>query len=593
MNAWLRTGRLLFGIAWEIGPVVVLSYVGVSVIAAVSPLLLAVGLRPLVDGVTTDRADQVMGGAVLCAVGLALTALAPVCYRWTTIRLRERSIMVMERRMLTLAGGAPRVEHLEVPAFWDRLRLLERSTQDLALGMSLAVIGPILLVELAVTAVLLGRLQPVLLLVPVIALPAAWLSQRAEALRRAADLRTAEGRRVAEHLLTLASTAGPATEVRVYGLHHELLDRHRQVSRDVHRGMETGHFLAVAVNAGGWLLFAVTYVGALFLVLREAAGGRATAGDVALTLGLAAAVVLAAGRLSDLAGSLLRTRTASEHYHWLEGQASPSGTGSEPEPPPAQLRQGVDLDRVSFRYPGSDRSVLSDVSLRLPAGGVVAVVGENGAGKTTLVKLLCGMYAPTEGRILLDDIDLADIDIEAYRKRLTAGFQDFMRFELAIREAVGVGDLPRMDDEDAVRDALAKANAGFTERLPSGVETQLGLSWQGGVDLSGGEWQKVALARSMLRTDPLLMVLDEPTAALDPHTEHALFEQVAAGARDARSGRVTLLISHRFSTVRMADLIVVLDQGRVVEQGSHEDLVGQDGLYAELYHLQAKAYQQS
>jgi ATP-binding cassette, subfamily B, bacterial len=209
------------------------------------------------------------------------------------------------------------------------------------------------------------------------------------------------------------------------------------------------------------------------------------------------------------------------------------------------------------------------------------------------VKLLCGMYAPTEGRILLNGTDLAAIDLPAYRQRLTAGFQDYVRFELAIRESVGVGDLPRMDDVAAVRGALTKANAGFAERLPEGVETQLGLSWQGGVDLSGGEWQKLALARAMLRTDPLLMVLDEPTAALDPQTEHALFEQVAAGAREARSGRVTLLISHRFSTVRMADRIIVLDKGRVVEQGSHDDLVVRNGLYAELYHLQAKAYQPS
>jgi ATP-binding cassette, subfamily B, bacterial len=594
VNAWLRTGRLLVGIAREIGLVVVLSYIGVSLIATVSPLLLALGLRPLVDGITTGQAHEMVGGAALCAVGLVLTGMAPVCYRWTTIRLRERSIMVMQRRVLTLSAGAPRVEHLEVPAFWDRLRLLERSTQELATGMTLAVIGPVLLAELVVTAILLGRLQPVLLLLPVLAVPAAWLSQRAEGLRRAADLRTAEGRRVAEHLLALASTAGPATEVRVYGLRHELLDRHRQVSRNIHRGMETGHFLAVAVTAGGWLLFAVTYVGALLLVLREAAGGRATAGDVALTLGLAAAVVLAAGRLSDLAGSLLRTRTASEHYHWLEEQAAPSTPGrSRPARLPAVLRQGIDLDRVSFRYPGSDRSVLSDISLRLPAGGVVAVVGENGAGKTTLVKLLCGMYAPAEGRVLLDETDLADVDLAAYRQRITAGFQDFMRFELALRESVGVGDLPRMADGDAVREALQRANAGFTARLPAGIETPLGLSWQGGVDLSGGEWQKLALARSMLRTDPLLMVLDEPTAAVDPHTEHALFTQVAAGARDTRSGRVTLLISHRFSTVRMADLIVVLDQGRIVEQGSHEELVVGNGLYAELYHLQAKAYQES
>ncbi|MGH3491251.1 MAG: ABC transporter ATP-binding protein, partial [Actinopolymorphaceae bacterium] len=566
---------------------------GVSVIGAVSPLLLAVGLRPLVDGITDGRADQVIGGAVLCAVGLALTALAPVCYRWTTIRLRERSIMVMQRRMLTLAGGAPRVEHVEVPAFWDRLRLLERSTEVLATGMTLAVIGPFLLAELAVTAILLGRLQPVLLLVPFIAVPAAWLTQRAEALRRAAELRTAEGRRTAEHLLTLATTSAPATEVRVYGLHRALLDRHRQVSGQVHRRMEAGQFLAVAVNAGGWLLFAVVYVGAILLVLREAAAGRTSSGDVAMTLGVAAAVVLAAGRLSELSGSLLRTRTAAEHYRWLEDQALPALPADELVAPPAQLRQGIDLDRVSFRYPGEDRPVLSEVSLQLPAGSVVAVVGENGAGKTTLVKLLCGMYAPTEGRILLDGTDLADIDLPAYRQRLTAGFQDYVRFELATRESVGVGDLPRMDDVAAVRGALTKANAGFAERLPDGVETQLGLSWQGGVDLSGGEWQKLALARAMLRTDPLLMVLDEPTAALDPQTEHALFEQVAAGAREARSGRVTLLISHRFSTVRMADRIIVLDKGRVVEQGCHDDLVVRNGLYAELYHLQAKAYQSS
>jgi ATP-binding cassette subfamily B protein len=289
---------------------------------------------------------------------------------------------------------------------------------------------------------------------------------------------------------------------------------------------------------------------------------------------------------------LLRTRTASEHYHWLQDQAGPSRPPGELVSPPTRMRTGIELDRVTFRYPGSDRPVLSDLSLRLPAGAVVGVVGENGAGKTTLVKLLCGMYAPTEGRIRLDGADLAEFDITAYRQRLTAGFQDFMRFELATRESVGVGDLPRIDDVDAVRGALTKVNAGFAERLPDGLETQLGLSWQGGVDLSGGEWQKLALARSMVRTDPLLMVFDEPTAALDPQTEHALFAQVAADSRDMRAGRITLLISHRFSTVRMADLIVVLEQGRVVEQGSHDDLVVRNGLYAELYHLQAKAYRQ-
>ena len=614
MKAWLRTLRLLAGISGEIGLGVVAGYVAVTVAGFVAPLVLALGLRPLVDGAESGRTGPAVAGAIMCAVALALAALAPIGYRWTTIRLRERSIMVMQRRMLALAGSAPGVEHFERPAFWDRLRVLERSTEDLAIGMTLVVLGPILAGQLALTAVLLGQLQPALVLVPVVAFPAAWLVRRAEGLRRVGELRAAEGRRTAEHLFSLASTAGPATEVRVFGLREELLSRHREASRGVHRGMEVALFGSVGLNAVGWLVFAAAYVGAVLLVLREVAAGRGTPGDVAMTLGLAGAVVLAAGRLSEFAGSALRIRTASDHYHWLEEQARGTRSVADRLPPPNRWERGIDLERVTFGYAadsgtesaaagsadaesdaefGADRPALSDISIRLPAGTVVAFVGENGAGKTTLVKLLCGMYAPTGGRVLLDGLDLADVDLEAYRQRITAGFQDFVRFELLTREAVGIGDLPRMDDTGAVRTALTRANAGFTDRLPEGMETQLGLGWQGGVDLSGGEWQKLALARSMLRADPLLAVLDEPTAALDPHTEHALFEQVAAEAKRAGAGRITVLVSHRFSTVGMADLIVVLDRGRIVEHGSHDELVVRDGLYAELYHLQAHAYRQT
>ena len=614
MKAWLRTLRLLAGISGEIGLGVVAGYVAVTVVSFAAPLVLALGLRPLVDGAESGRTGLAVAGAVMCAVALALAALAPIGYRWTTIRMRERSIMVMQRRMLALAGSAPGVEHFERPAFWDRLRVLERSTEDLAIGMTLVVLGPILAGQLALTAVLLGQLQPALVLVPVVAFPAAWLVRRAEGLRRVGELRAAEGRRTAEHLFSLASTAGPATEVRVYGLRDELLRRHREASRGIHRGMEAALFGSVGLNAVGWLLFAAAYVGAVLLVLREVAAGRGTPGDVAMTLGLAGAVVLAAGRLSEFAGSVLRIRTASDHYHWLEEQARGTRSVADRLPPPNRWDRGIDLERVTFGYaadPGTEsaeagsadaesaaesgagRPALSDISIRLPAGAVVAFVGENGAGKTTLVKLLCGMYAPTGGRVLLDGLDLADVDLEAYRQRITAGFQDFVRFELLTREAVGIGDLPRMGDIGAVRTALAKANAGFADRLPAGMETQLGLGWQGGVDLSGGEWQKLALARSMLRADPLLAVLDEPTASLDPHTEHALFEQVAAEAKRAGAGRITVLVSHRFSTVGMADLIVVLDRGRIVEHGSHDELVVRNGLYAELYHLQAHAYRQT
>jgi ATP-binding cassette subfamily B protein len=223
---------------------------------------------------------------------------------------------------------------------------------------------------------------------------------------------------------------------------------------------------------------------------------------------------------------------------------------------------------------------------------VVAIVGENGAGKSTLVKLLAKMYSPTRGRILVDSTDLARVVASDWRARLAGAFQDFFRFELRSRHAVGVGDLPRLDDEPAVRAAVDRAGAGdLVERLPAGLDTQLGPTWPDGVEVSFGQWQKLALARGFMRDGPLVLVLDEPTAALDADTEHALFERYAAAVRaGGNRGRITLLVSHRFSTVRMADLIVVLDGSRVVEHGSHEALVARGGQYAQLYAIQAAAY---
>ncbi len=222
--------------------------------------------------------------------------------------------------------------------------------------------------------------------------------------------------------------------------------------------------------------------------------------------------------------------------------------------------------------------MLDDVSLDLPAGTVVAIVGENGAGKTTLVKLLAKLYAPTRGRILVDGADLARVSAADWRTRLAGAFQDFFRFEFRARHTVGLGDLPRLDDEPAVDDGRRPAPAPTTwsTRLPAGLDTQLGPTWPGGVEVSFGQWQKLALARGFMRDRPLLLVLDEPTAALDAETEHALFERYAAAVRgDDGDGRITILVSHRFSTVRMADLIVVLDGARVVEIGTHDALIAQ------------------
>jgi ATP-binding cassette subfamily B protein len=247
---------------------------------------------------------------------------------------------------------------------------------------------------------------------------------------------------------------------------------------------------------------------------------------------------------------------------------------------------------VTFAYPGTTRPVLDDVNLTLPAGSVVAIVGENGAGKSTLIKLLSKFYAPTGGRIMVDDADLGRMPTDEWRRRLSGAYQDFYRFELRAQRNVGVGDLPRAEEEPAVVAAVGRAGAeDVVHTLPQGLATQLGKAWPDGVDVSFGQWQKLALARGFMRDHPLLLVLDEPTAALDAETEHALFERYAASAhRHNPVGGITILVSHRFSTARMADLIVVLDGSRVTEVGSHQDLVARGGQYAELYAIQAAGY---
>jgi ATP-binding cassette subfamily B protein len=281
----------------------------------------------------------------------------------------------------------------------------------------------------------------------------------------------------------------------------------------------------------------------------------------------------------------------SRRLAWLEDYAGSVAAAGD-LPVPAVLGNGIRLEHVSFAYPGTSRTVLDDVSVKLPAGAVIAIVGENGAGKTTLVKLLAKMYEPSSGSIVLDDTPLARVPAGEWRSRLAGAFQDFFRFEFLARHTVGLGDVLRLDDEPAVVAAVDRAGAAdVVTRLTLGLDTQLGPTWPSGVELSFGQWQKLALARGFMRDDPLLLVLDEPTAALDAETEHALFERYAAAARgENASGRITILVSHRFSTVRMADLIVVLDGARLVEVGTHEELMAKGGQYSELYSIQASAY---
>jgi ATP-binding cassette subfamily B protein len=313
-------------------------------------------------------------------------------------------------------------------------------------------------------------------------------------------------------------------------------------------------------------------------------------------------LVLAAGaRLSAYIGATVGELAflrgfwmdGSRRLAWLEDYASAVAAAGD-RPVPSEMRQGIRVEHVSFTYPGTSHVVLEDVSVKLPAGAVVAIVGENGAGKTTLVKLLAKMYEPTSGAIFLDETPLARVPASEWRKRLAGAFQDFFRFEFRAQQTVGLGDVPRLEDAPAVSAAVDRAGAGdVVTRLTAGLETQLGPTWPGGVELSFGQWQKLALARGFMRDEPLLLLLDEPTAALDAETEHALFERYAAAARasaEKQNGRITILVSHRFSTVRMADLIIVLDGAHLVEVGTHEELMARKGHYAELYGIQAAAY---
>jgi ATP-binding cassette, subfamily B, bacterial len=258
---------------------------------------------------------------------------------------------------------------------------------------------------------------------------------------------------------------------------------------------------------------------------------------------------------------------------------------------PARFRRGIELRNVGFSYVGREKPVLEDVSFSIAPGQVVALVGENGAGKTTLVKLLSRLYDPTAGQILVDGIELRAFDVDEWRRRIAVVLQDFVEYAMPVRENIGVGWLPFIEDREAVRAAAVSAGADtVVARLPEGYETMLGREFRSigsdGVNLSGGEWQRMALARAFIREEAQLLILDEPTAALDARAEHEIFLRFKA----LTEGRATLLISHRFSTVRMADHIVVLDGGRIVEQGSHEALVAGGGMYARLYAMQAERY---
>ena len=399
-------------------------------------------------------------------------------------------------------------------------------------------------------------------------------------------------RRQLDYLRFIGASDISAKELKLFGLSSFLVGRYEQLAREFYEANRSLAIRRSAVSVGLNALGTLGYYGAYGAIVHlTVTGYRSPAG------------VFTIGVLTFLAGSFRQSRDLIQRVLLSFAQVYEQSLylddlfgffEIEPtirdhpkaRPVPAPIQRGFTFENVGFRYAGSERWAVRGLSFALAPGERIALVGENGAGKTTLAKLLVRLYDPSEGRILLDGVDLREYDLESLRRNVGVIFQDFVRYDFIVRENIAVGGIERRDDDARIREAASRSLADtVVERLPGRYDQMLGRRFEGGADLSGGEWQKVALARAYMR-DAQLLVLDEPTAALDARAEYEVFLRFSELTR----GRMAVLISHRFSTVRMADRILVLQGGELVEQGTHESLVEHGGLYAELFKLQAAGY---
>ena len=578
-----------FQLGYRAEPRLLLASLATTVLTMLPDALLALWLKLMTDGLIEGSRSKVLWAAVGLGVSVTATWYVSVLNERLSRRFRDRIAIAMESHIARLQATVATVEHQERPEYLDRLAVLRDTSFTLDHLFQSLLANVALVLRLVVTALLLGSIHPALALLLLAGAPAVLTSVWRPGVERATEETVAVHERLARHLFLVGTTPGPAKEVRVTGIGASLRQRRAEARERYRAPVAAVRWRSALWAALGWAVFGIAYVLGIAWVAR---GLDRSIGDIVLVVvagqRLSAYIAQSVSELGFLRGVWL---DSSLRLTWLEDYAAALEEHATATPPD-RIVDGIRFEGVTFRYPGTDRNALEDVDILLPAGAVVAVVGENGAGKSTLVKLLSGMYRPTSGRVTVDGVDLATMSTVAWRRRLAGAFQDFFRFELVARQSVGVGDEPRVDDEPAVVSAVDRAGAADVfAGLPAGLATQLGPTWDDGVEVSFGQWQKVALARGFMRDEPLVLVLDEPTAALDAETEHALFERYAGAAHDANpNGRITVLVSHRFSTVRMADLIVVLDGSRVVEVGRHEDLIAKAGQYAQLFEIQAGAY---
>jgi ATP-binding cassette, subfamily B, bacterial len=556
-----------------------------SAIAFVGKLIVDYVVLANRTGLQIDR-QQALLYVGLEAVAIVLLAATQkglvVCQSLLRVLLAQRVNESILEKALTLD-----LAHFEDSEFYDKMSQARSQASSRPLSLITRTFG---LCQSALTLItfsgLLWRFSGWAVVVLIVAAIPAFIAETrfSEHAFRLFRWRSPETRQQ-HYLETLLAREDYAKEVQLYQLGGMLLERYRDI---FNRLYEDDRNLTIKKGFWGYLLGLLStaaFYGAYAWIVIEAIAGVITLGEMTMYL-----VVFRQGQstfasaLTSIGGMYEDNLYLANLYEFLE-QPMPQSQGRITQ---GIVKDGIRFENVSFSYPGSQQPVLNNISLHLPLGEKLAIVGENGSGKTTLIKLLTNLYTPTSGRILLDGVDLKDWDVDVLRRRIGVIFQNFVQYQFTVGENVGVGDVEHLDDRKEWQLAANKGMATpFIDVLPEKFDTQLGKWFKGGQELSGGQWQKIALARAFMRSDADILILDEPTAAMDAEAEMNIFNHFRSLTQD----RMVVLISHRFSTVRMADKIIVMAKGEIIEQGSHEQLLKAGGRYAHLFSLQAAGYQ--
>jgi ATP-binding cassette, subfamily B, bacterial len=579
-------------IIWDSSPAVVTWGLILRGIAALSPLALLAVAKLIIDAVVTHlthaaslRSD--FWWLVALEFGLAcLTSILNRIVDYCDTLLADKFIRHISVRIMHHASRLDLASY-EDPLFHDKLERARVQATD-RLGM-VQQLGR-LVQQVITTATLAASIllfSPWLLLVLIACVIPAFLGESHFAfLGYAQAFRQTPVKRQIDYLRFLGASKDSAKELKLFGLSKYLTDRFQKLSDDIYVqnvSLAKRRLFASALLSS---LTTVGYYGAYAYVILETLQGKMTVGTLTFLTGAIAGasanLQMIFSTFSSIADQSLFLTDLLQFFAVRPTVFSKPNALKTPRP----IKQGIEFRDVAFFYPGSDRPVLRNLNLFLKPDERIALIGENGEGKTTIVKLLTRLYDPTAGQILLDGVDLREYDLDDYASNIAVIFQDFMRYDMTAWENIAVGQIGARENLEKVELAAKKSLAeGVIKKLPNGYDQMLGRRFETGVDLSGGEWQKVALARAYLR-DAQILVLDEPTAALDARSEHEVFERFA----ELTKGKMALLISHRFSTVKMADRIIVLEKGVIAEQGRHEQLMAHGGRYAEMFELQASSY---